>query len=163
MRSVLQIVLVVAIGLLGTTANAQRGTGADTGVAQQLATPSIVTKSGKITKLETGPCENTTGRSTSGVHLLIQEPSGDQINLHLGPAEALNNVTDQLAPGQSLSFEAFRTDRLPAAHFIAKTLLLDDEVIRLRDDNLQPSWAHGGRGRGPGGGRGAGRGWGPCR
>lgn len=163
MRHVTQIVLAVAIGMLAVTASAQRGTGADTGVAQRIPSPSIVTKSGKITKVETGPCEGTTGRSLSGVHLLIQEPNGDTLNLHLGPTEALNTVVDRLAPGQSLSFEAFRTDRLPSNHFIAKTLMLDDEVIRLRDDNLRPSWAYGGRGRGPVDGRGPGGGWGPCR
>jgi hypothetical protein len=171
MRNVEKALLFLALGLFSVTAEAQRGMNADTGVARQGAAIPIVTQSGRIEKVEVGPCANTTGRSLQGVHLLIQEADGQKINLHLGPADALADVVDRLAPGQSVTFDAFRTDLLPPAHFVAKSLTLGDEVIHLRDDNLRPSWAYGGRGpgggwgmdRGNGQGRGLGRGGiGPC-
>ena len=138
--------------------HAQKGTGEATGVARQAVKPAVVTLSGELLEIKTGPCENTTGRSPSGAHLLLKDSDGKMLNVHLGPENAVDHVVEQLTVGQLLTMEAFRTDRLPEGHYIAKSLLLGDKTIHLRDDNLRPSWAYG---RGMGQGRGGG--WGRCR
>lgn len=155
MRQVQRVWLFLAIGVFSITADAQRGINVNSGVAQQDVAIPIVTQSGRIEKIAVGPSVSTPGRSLQDVHLLIQEEDGQEINLHLGPPGALDDAVNRLASGQSVTFDAFRTDSLPPAHFIAKSLTLEDEVIHLRDDDLQPSWAPGGRG--PGGGWGMGR------
>ena len=78
-------------------AAAQKGMGEPTGVARQAEKPPIETMSGTIKDIKTGPCERTTGRSLEGVHLIVQAQNGKTINLHLGPAAALEDVLDQLS------------------------------------------------------------------
>ena len=145
---------------------AQKGMGEPTGVARQAVKPPIETMSGTIKDIKIGPCERTTGHSLEGVHLIVQADSGKTINLHLGPEAALEEVVDQLSAGQQITFEAFRTDIMPADAYVAKSLKMGDTTLDLRDDNLRPKWAiaaQGGRGGGPGtgAGRGQGQGRGP--
>ena len=140
--------------------------GEPTGVARQAVKPPIETMSGTIKDIKTDPCERTTGRSLEGVHLIVQEADGKTINLHLGPAAALEDVLDQLSAGQQIAFEAFRTDAMPQDAYVAKSLKIGDTAFELRDENLRPKWAiaaQGGRGGGSGmgGGRGQGLGRGP--
>ncbi len=145
-------------------AAAQKGTGEPTGVARQAVKPPIETMSGTIKDIKVGPCERTTGRSLQGVHLIVQATDGKTINLHLGPAAALEDVLDQLSAGQQITFEAFRTDVMPQDAYVAKSLKAGDTAFGLRDDNLRPNWAiaaQGGRGGGPG--MGGGRGQRPVR
>jgi hypothetical protein len=159
----LMIALFAAL-LFSIPATAQKGTGEATGVAQQAVKPPVITVSGKLLEIKTGPCENTTGRSPVGTHLIVQSEDGVNLDIHLGPENAVDHIVDQLTIGQSVTFEAFRTEQLPDNAYIAKSLRLDDKVIHLRDDNLRPSWAYGpgmGQGRGPGMGQGRGR-WGSC-
>jgi hypothetical protein len=144
-------------------AAAQKGMGEPTGVARQAVKPPIETMSGTIKEIKTGPCERTTGRSLEGVHLIVQAKNGKAINLHQGPAAALEDILDHLSAGQQITFEAFRTDAMPPDAYVAKSLKAGDTAFELRDDNLRPNWAiaaQGGRGGGPGlgGGRGQGRG-----
>ena len=159
--------------LFALPAAAQKGMGEPTGVARQAVKPPIETMSGTIKDIKTGPCERTTGRSLEGVHLIVQTENGKTINLHLGPAAALEDVLDQLSAGQQITFEAFRTDAMPQDAYVAKSLKTGDTAFELRDDTLRPNWAiaaQGGRGggpgmgagRGPGQGRGAGPGGGGC-
>jgi hypothetical protein len=165
MENLLRLMMVLfAALLLSMSALAQKGTGETTGVAQQAVKPPVITVSGQVLEIKTGPCENTTGQSPVGTHLIVQSEDGANLNIHLGPENAVDHIVDQLTIGQTVTFEAFRTERLPDNAYIAKSLLLDDKVIYLRDDNLRPSWAYGrgmGQGRGPGMGQGRGR-WGSC-
>jgi hypothetical protein len=134
------------------------------GIAQQAQKPAIETISGTIKEIKTGSCERTTGPSLLGVHLIVEAANGKTINVHLGPAAALENVLDELSGGQAITFEAFRTDIMPEDARVAKSLTVSDTTFDLRDDILRPHWAIGRRGdRGGGRGMGAGRGQGQGR
>lgn len=91
----------------------RRGTGEPAGVARQALDTPIETLSGTIKAIKIGRCEKTTGRSLEGAHLIVQTPEGKLINLHLGPTFALREELRQLSVGQDISFEAFRTSRIP--------------------------------------------------
>jgi hypothetical protein len=94
----------------------------------------------------------------------VQAESGKTINLHLGPAAALEDVLDRLSAGQQITFEAFRTDAMPQDAYVSKSLKAGDSTFDLRDDSLRPNWAIAARGgRGGGTGMGAGRGQGQGR
>ena len=156
--------ILLLVLLFAMPAAAQKGMGEPTGVARQAVKPPIETMSGAIKNIKVGPCERTTGRSLQGVHLIVQAESGKTINLHLGPAAALDDVLDQLSAGQQVTFEAFRTDAMPQDAYVAKSLKIGDTTFELRDDNLRPNWAIAARGgRGGGAGMGAGRGSGQGR
>jgi hypothetical protein len=145
-------------------AAAQRGVGESAGVAQQAQKPATETISGIIKDIKIGSCERTTGHSLVGVHLIVEAANAKTINLHLGPAAALEDVVDQLSSGQPITSEAFRTDVMPENAYVAKSLTVGDTTFDLRDDNLRPHWAIGARGgRGGGQGMGAGRGKGQGR
>jgi len=178
--------LVIAVLLWGASApsaHAQKGTGEAAGVARQSVKPEVVSLSGKVRAIKTGPCEMTTGRAYLGTHLLLETPQGKELNIHLGPAAAVGHIVDQLPPGKKVTVKGFRTGRMSENHYVAQSLAFDDTSIQLRDENLRPFWAgrgavSGGRsvsqwgpGRGqgrawgsrPGHGRGWGRGWGGRR
>jgi hypothetical protein len=72
-----------------------------------------------------------------------------------------------LRVGQNVVVDVFRTEKLPADHYVAVRLNTDGKAITLRDESLRPIWAGTGR-NGPrgggwrhpyGGGRGRGYGW----
>lgn len=150
----------LAAALVAVPAIAQKGTGEPAGVAQQARKPPIEALSGTINEIKIGRCEKTSGRSLEGAHLIVQTSDARTINLHLGPTFALREELKQLAVGQAISIEAFRTERLPKDAYIAKSVKSGDKVFALRNDNLRPKWA--GRGRGWGRGRGMGHGGGAC-
>ena len=144
----------IAATTLGGAAFAQKGTGEATGMAQRAEKPAIISMSGTVKDTKIGPCKLTTGRSAEGAHLIVQ--SQDKVvNLHLGPSEAVGDVLKAAPVGQQISFEAFRTDRMPPDAYVAKSVKTADQTFTLRGDNLRPSWA---RGRGGGRGQGMGRG-----
>jgi len=156
------IAICAALAMFSASANAQKGMGESTGMAQQAAKPAVTTLSGEVLEIKTGPCEKTTGKSPVGTHLIVQS-DGTKLNIHLGPEKAVDHIVDQLAIGSSVTFDVFRTDNLPVNSYIAKSLTVDDKVIHLRDDNLRPSWAYGrGKGQGRGQGLGPESGPGPC-
>jgi len=105
--------------------------------------PAIETISGTIKEIKTGPCERTTGRSLLGVHLIVEAANGKTINVHLGPAAALENVLDQLSGGQTITFEAFRTDVMPEDAYVAKSLTVSDTTF----DRSPRRTRHGSRSR----------------
>jgi hypothetical protein len=153
------ITIFVTLVMFSVSANAQKGMGDSTGIAQQAVKPAVTTLSGKVLEIKTGPCEKTTGKSRIGTHLIIQS-DGTELNIHLGPENAVDHVIDQLAIGSPVTFDVFRTEKMPENAYIAKSVTLGDKVIHLRDDNLRPSWAYGrGKGQGMGPGRGP---RGPC-
>ena len=163
------IVVVVTVVTLGNwlvgAACAQKGTGDATGVAQQAVKPEVTSLSGKIVEIKTGPCEDTTGRSPVGTHIILETPEKEKLNVHLGPAAAVAETVAKLTVGQEITVKAFRTDKLKDHHYVATSLTFDKTTVELRDDTLRPVWAQGGgAGRGfgavQGGGQGRGLGWG---
>lgn len=145
--------------VLATPAAAQKGIGEQTGVAREAVKPPVQEMSGTVADVKIGACEQTTGRSNMGAHLMVTVEGGKTINLHLGPLSAVEHVVEQVPTGTPIAFEAFRTEEMPEDAYVAKSIAVDDKVIHLRDDNLRPSWA-GGRGFGRGQGRGQGLGQG---
>ena len=170
-------------GVVAPFAYAQRGMGEPAGVARRAVKPEVVALSGKVLKVQTEPCKMTTGPADLGTHFLLKTPKGEKLNIHLGPADAVDYVTKQLRVGEKVTVDAFRTAKMPENHYVAQSVAFDGSTIRLRDESLRPLWARSntalrgcdaaqwvpGRGRdrgwgrgwkrGPGYGRGWGRGW----
>jgi len=158
------IVLTITCGLVTTAAHAQRGVGDPTGVAQQAVKPEVVSLSGEVLEVKTGPCENTTGPSLLGTHLLLKAGEGETLNIHLGPAAQVEFLAADLTAGKTVKVKGFRTEKMEAGHYVAQTVAYGDRTVQLRDENLRPVWA-GGRGArnraaGVPAGMGPGRGWG---
>ena len=97
-----------------------------------------------------------------GVHLIVQAQDNRTINLHLGPASPLADIVQKLAPSQEITFEAFRTDRMPKDAYVAKSLTAGGKTFALRNDSLRPKWASRRAGKGGGRGMGGGLGQGSC-
>lgn len=133
--------VIIAVFLFAGSAAAQKGTGEASGIVRQGIRPPVVSLSGQLLEIKTGPCENTTGRYSVGAHLIVKDEKGAKYNIHLGPKNALDPVLEQLVIGQSMSFEVFRTERLTKDAHIAKSLRFGYRVVVLRDDNLRPRWA----------------------
>lgn len=131
--------------LLAGPAVAQRGMGDPGGMARRAVKPPIVSVTGTVTEIKIGPCKQTTGRSAEGVHLLLRAADGRQINLHLGPSAALGDVIKAVSAGQTVTSDAFRTERMPQDAYVARVLTVGDRTFELRDAGLRPSWAGSGR------------------
>ena len=161
MRSVavLAVAAIVLFGVAVSEAHAQRGVGDQTGVAREPVKPEIVSLSGKLVEIKTGPCESTTGGAMIGTHIILETAEKAKLNVHLGPAAAVADTVAQLNVGQEVMVNAFRTDKLKDMHYVAKSLIFDNITVNLRDDAMRPVWAQGsGAGRGPGSAQGGGRG-----
>ena len=165
----LAVAATVFLAAAAPTAHAQRGVGSPAGVAQQPVKPVVVALSGRIIEVKTGPCESTTGRSLIGTHLTLETAKKEQLNVHLGPAEAVADTVAKLSVGQEITVKAFRTDKMKENHYVAQSLALGKATVELRDAGLRPVWSSGGIG--PQGstagqaalGRGPGPGWGRGR
>jgi hypothetical protein len=159
-------------GVVAPCAHAQRGMGESAGVVWQAVKPKVLALSGKVLTVKTEPCKATTGRAAIGTHFLLETPEGEELNIHVGPAVAVDYVADQLPIGDNVIVNAFRTASMPEKHYVAQSLAFDDTSIQLRDESLRPLWARGdavshrlgepqwGPGRGPGRGWGRGPGYG---
>lgn len=130
-------------GVFAPCAFAQRGMGEPAGVAQQAVKPEVVSLSGEVLAVESGPCKKTTGRADVGSHFLLKTPKGRELNIHLGPAAAVHYIVVQLPVGQKVTVHAFRTTKMPKNHYVAQSLTFGSTTIRLRDENLRPFWARG--------------------
>lgn len=145
--------------VLVPTAIAQRGMGDRVGVAQQAVKPEVVHFMGTVKSIVTEPCEMTTGRSTTGTHFVLTVNDEDELNVHLGPASSVEFAAAKLVVGQEVMVEVFRTEKMKQNHYVAQSLTVDGDTIRLRDENRRPEWAGEGRAlRGSGQGRNAGTG-----
>ncbi len=176
MRSFVIVVAatVVLFAIAVPVARAQRGVGDPSGVASQAVKPKTVSLSGKLVEVKTGPCESTTGRFPVGTHIILETAPKQQLNIHLGPADAVADIVAKLSPGQALSVKAFRTEKMKENHYVAQSLTFGKTTVALRDAGLRPVWAggnavsrkpmawRGGRGRGYGWRRGGGRGLAPA-
>ncbi|TVR83721.1 MAG: hypothetical protein EA405_03370 [Rhodospirillales bacterium] len=140
-KSVMLCAAVAGVTLMSTAAQGQRGVGDPEGVARMAERPPVEAMSGTVTDMKIGRCMATTGRADTGLHLLVETPEIERLDLHLGPADVLAHVIEQVEIGETIGFEAFRTDAMPENAYVAKTLTLDDKTIHLRDDGLRPSWA----------------------
>ncbi len=138
-------ILVLLCGIVTPPTYAQKGMGEQTGVGRKAVKPEVTSFSGKVLATETGPCKNTTGPADIGSHFLLKTPKGRKLNIHLGPAAAVDHIVKQLTVGKKVSVYAFRTAKMPADHYVAQSLTLDGTTIRLRDESLRPLWALGSR------------------
>ena len=101
----------------------------------------LVTLEGVVQSVEEAPCSYTTGTATTGMHLRVQRFSdGQLIQVHLGPVWAVSIWTEGIL-GQPAKLVAFRTNKLPERHFIAKELAWDGQKAVFRDGYLKPFWA----------------------
>ncbi|MCF7973434.1 MAG: hypothetical protein K9N55_06435 [Phycisphaerae bacterium] len=138
--TVFSVVMVVLLSLASVTL-AQRGMGDAVGVVRQGLSPEIVALQGEVVRIITGPCEKSTGPSELGTHFIVKIEQGQERNIHLGPAHLVQNVTDLLSGGGTVSVSAFRTEKMLEGHYNAVTVRLGNQMIRLRGQNLRPVWA----------------------
>lgn len=122
------------------TGYSQKGVGESEGMSRQRLNPEIVELNGTVKQVEVGPCKYTTGRSISGTHLMIEEDKGRVLNIHLGPTSEVSGFVTGIE-GDAVKIIAFRTNKLPEGHYIAKELVNNGNKIILRDDTLRPFWA----------------------
>ncbi|MCA9241411.1 MAG: DUF2202 domain-containing protein [Planctomycetales bacterium] len=151
----------VACGLAVSVVSAQRGVGRQQGISRQADKPELVSLSGVVVEVKSGPCEQTTGRAAVGTHLVINTADGQTHEIHVGPQREAESLIKDVRPEQQISVVGFRTDELAEDVLVAKSLETLSQTIELRDDTLRPVWAGGqghGRGRGPQAGMRQGRG-----
>lgn len=148
MRQLIGMIAVILVPIWMNSALAQRGTGERQGIARQADRPEVQSIEGTLREVKTGPCEHTTGRSPVGTHLMLEGKDANY-NLHLGPESEVQDVVKLAKIGEKVAATAFRTDRHADEHYVAVTVMLGDEEIRLRDAALRPRWA-GRDGRGGG-------------
>jgi hypothetical protein len=129
--------------LWAASAFAQRGVGEPVGVAQQAVNPATVELAGTLSAIEIGPCKHTTGRAMIGTHLILKAADQKELNVHLGSANATKAFVNKLDIGKPVSIVAFRTEKMPIGHYVAKKVLAEDASLVLRDDTLRPTWAVG--------------------
>ncbi|MCF8307836.1 MAG: hypothetical protein K9I68_02390 [Bacteroidales bacterium] len=153
MRLTKRFFIGIAVALFFHGVSAQKGTGRDEGMAINNANAEIVEFSGEFVQTETKPCGNSTGRSYAGTHIFVEKDAETTFNVHLGPADAVDQILDKMEKGREIEVVAIDTKNLPETQYVAKELHLDGESVTLRDDNLRPFWAGQGRRKERGKGR----------
>jgi hypothetical protein len=141
-----KLVSIVALTVLMTTGTAtwgQRGVGDNEGLVRQAIETQRTAIEGTVKEIIIETCENTTGPFGIGMHLLLTTGEKNQYNVHLGPAVLIKDLVKPLEVGQSVTVQAFRTQKMPAGDLVAITLQFDGKTVRLRDENLRPTWAGG--------------------
>ena len=153
--------------LIPCEAFAQRGVGQTVGVARQGTPRTLESVTGTVSEIKIGPCEATTGRSLTGMHVLLTADDGTTYNVHLGPLQSVRDLLGDVEVGDTLAVDGFRTARLDDDALVASSVTRDGQTVALRQASLQPQWAASasrgqgqGRGMGQGQGRGKGRGQG---
>ena len=141
LRSIVLIVFTLTIGFIPTMVYSQKGMGDYEGVGRQQIKPPVVSLTGIVEKIETHPCEQTTGRAELGTHLIIEDTRNQKLNIHLGPTEDVADIVRRLSVGRKINIFGFRTEKMPANQYVAKTLVLGDQFIGLRDSMLRPYWS----------------------
>lgn len=150
----LKFALFISFCLVAFTSYSQKGTGDKNGVSRQQLNPELLKMEGTIEKVESGPCKYTTGKSIKGTHLMVKTEDG-LVNIHLGPMTEVSKLLSA-NEGDQIKITVFKTDKLPKDQFIAKEIILNEEHIVLRDENLKPVWS-GKKTKGKGKGRGKGK------
>lgn len=141
MEPILKTVLFASLYLLAMTAYAQKGVGKESGIAESGVIPDVISLTGKVSQIKIGPCENTTGPSNSGTHLIIETKDKQELNIHLGPTNDVNGFIKDVTVGTEIGVQGFRTEDFPENNFVAKELYVDGKTYVLRGENLKPVWA----------------------
>ena len=149
-RSAIALAATLTALVLAAPVAAQRGTGAEEGVARDRTNYYPQPMTGTVIETVVTECPQTTGRYDTGVHMLADTMGGQRTEIHLGPEPEIRDLMAALEPGAAFRAEVFRTDAMPVATFVAVIVAVDGETFQLRDpDTLRPSWAVG-RGAGAG-------------
>jgi len=120
---------------------AQRGMGDPTGIARRAVKPDVVQLDARVVSVETGPCAQTTGKSSVGTHVIVKTSQGQEYNVHLGPAVMVREAAGLLVGGDSVRLKVFRTDAMPQGHYVCVEMASGDRTVVLRDGGLRPVWA----------------------
>src|SRR6056297_2171065 len=139
-KSILFAVIFLSISSMSF---AQRGTGNKAGIARNNSNNVTESISGRLLKILNEPCTNTTGRYDKGMHFIVdrKDKGGTNLNIHLGPASEVSEMTNHLKPGQEIRLKVFKTEDLPDNQFIAKSFTSNNETYKIRDDDFRPFWA----------------------
>lgn len=140
MKKIIKPTIFISLMMLTMIGYSQKGVGESQGVSKQGIKPQIVTLKGTVEEILTEPCKYTTGKSISGTHLIIKTNQKQTLNIHLGPTTEVSGFVEDI-DGNEIEIKAFRTDKLPSDHYIAKELMSKDETTVLRDETLKPFWA----------------------
>jgi len=140
-RHLTVLATLLAVLVWTSVAPGQRGMGSSRGIAQLGWKPHVVRISGKVLEIKTHPCEQTTGKAELGTHVILEDKQGRELNIHLGPAPVVAEAVEQLTVGRRLDVLGFRTDQMPPNQYVAKTLILGNRRIQLRDSELRPYWS----------------------
>ena len=132
---------VFVCGVSASVALAQKDVGDPQGAARQPNKPKVVSLSGEVVEVRTEPRKMTTGRSPLGTYFVMKTPDGKTVNIHLGPADAVESVAKELLRGEEVKVEAFQTKKTAKGHYIARSLTIGDRTMELRDKTLRPTWA----------------------
>ena len=137
---ILTTIVLLALSSMGYT---QRGVGNDTGIASSNSVTEIEQVSGKLQKIITEGCTQTTGRYSNGTHVLVKTDQGKTrtLNVHLGPTSVVSDITDKLTIGKEIKLEVYSTEDLPENHYVAKEVTGSEKSYEIRDSNLKPFWA----------------------
>lgn len=102
----------------------------------------LVELHGMALNLSEGLCDHTTEDPIYGMHLTVEIAEQQEVMyVHLGPVWAVSVWTEGIE-GQPVKLTAFRTEKLPENHFIAKELEWDGQKAVFRDGYLKPFWAN---------------------
>ena len=135
------MVLAMTGWAIAPTAEAQRDPSTGRGLARQRVMPTVAALSGTVVEVRTESGAMTTGHGRLGSHLLMRQDEGGMLNVYLGPVEAVEDAVQMLDPGVPVQVQVFRARHMPASHYIAQTVTVDDRTVTLRDESLQPRWA----------------------
>jgi hypothetical protein len=148
----------IGLALVASPVAAQRGVGGDEGVDRMRVRPEVVALEGEIVAINVGPCERTTGRARVGVHLLVERAAAvekdasesatapteavlEPWNIHIGPQSVVYEMLAKFPLGTQVTVAAFRTDKMPANHYVAQKVASKEATVTLRDETLRPAWA----------------------
>jgi len=140
-HGMLTLVSALSVMIWTPAALGQLGMGDSKGIVQQRLKPRLIRVSGRLQRIETHPCESTTGKAELGTHLILKDKDGRELNIHLGPTSEVSKIVKQLTVSTRLDLLGFRTDKMPRNHYVAKTLIFPNHIIQLRDSDLRPYWS----------------------
>lgn len=143
MRRALRILMLLGMAWLvpAVAVHAQRGVGQGSGIAAGVEVPAIVSFTGRVVEVKTEPCQATTGRASVGTHFLLKKSDGEVLNIHLGPASEVAEIAEELTANRKITATCFRTAKMAAGDYVAKSVTVGDRTLELRDQGLRPTWA----------------------
>lgn len=141
MKQLLKSMVLICLMAAYTMGHSQKGMGESYGVTRKGDIPELITLKGVVQEIKKGPCTYTTGKSVSGTHLIVNTTQEVVLNVHLGPTKKVSEFVDN-SINDEIEIIAFRTEKLPKDHYIAKELIYNDDEFVLRDEYLRPFWAN---------------------